>query len=300
MGKVFAIIFIIIFFFSCGRKSGDILLPRTQNDSVYIKSLFVLDSSRSNYRDTVLKFYFEYDANKRISQISEFRWEDATNNFKFSSEVNFSYQGLDTLPSMLLTTIRYNSVLYDTIYLTYSNGRIIRDSSAYGIPGSPKSYVLFNFRQLNNNVFESNFIDSVNGFVAYRERAYSFVNWQNGNLLSERDTFGFDTPPTGFAQSMDYTYDQRPNPLRKAFLNFPSQPFNSRALTMAHGNWYLKFFANRSANNILTERYNPGNDFVSWNYTYGSNGMPQKAIRYTGTANSWTSIFKVYYYYTSF
>lgn len=283
--------FSIFLIFSCQREVIEDSQVQNQNDSVYIKSLVILDSFVLSANDTAFKFFFDYDSQKRLNRLREFHY--VSNTIDFTSDVRFSYSGNDTLPSVLYVYSIYSLPVYDTVYLSYNNGKIVKDSSAYGTPGSPKSFVKFDFLQVSNNLYTGSYIDSVFGFQASRTTLNSNVNWQNGNMVAEKDTIQYVSGPTYF-QSKDYTYDQNPNPLRKAMLNFPTTGFYFNTTSMAHGNLYLKAFVNNSANNILTEIYNPGNELTTWVYTYGANGLPKISIRQRASR-----LRKVIYDYTS-
>lgn len=286
-------IILIAYFSSCQKEIDFNSNTKIQSDSIYIKSFYILDSLRPPGQDTVLKFLFDYDNQKRIGRLREYHYDYPVNPVNFTSDVRYSYAGNDTLPSILYSYAYYFAPVYDTVYLSYSNGQILRDSSAYGVPGSPRSFVRYNFQQVNSSSYTGSYIDSVVGFQATVKTVNSFVNWQQGNLVAEKDTIHFTGGPDN-VQSKDYTYDQKINPLRKAVLNFPITAFYFNTFTMAHGNSYLKAFVNNSANNILTETISPGFDLVTWSYLYTSNGLPKSATRKVSG-----SVYKIYYYYTS-
>lgn len=277
---------LLICFSSCQKEIVWKLNNRTQSDSIFIKSVFIIDTVSFGDRDTIFKFLFDYDDVGRISRIKEYgSYESMANTYRFQSDIKFTYLGSDTLPSVLYIVSSFNLTVFDTVYLTYNNGVIIKDSSAYGILGAPASFVLFSFRELGNNRIQGSYIDSTIGVSALRNNVNSSINWQSGNLLSEKDTFIYTMPVSSFIEDKEYTYDQKPNPLRKALLNFPMIAYystNSNSLTMAQGCWYLKSFFTKSVNNILTETRNPGNEVTTWDYTYKPNGLPKKAIRYRG------------------
>lgn len=284
-------IILLICFSSCQKEIDWSVNNPAQSDSTYIKSVVILDSFVSSPNDTALKFFFDYDSQKRLSRLREFHY--VSNTIDFTSDVRFTYPGNDTMPSILHIISTYGSSLYDTVYLNYTNGKIVRDSSAYGFPGSPRSFARYDFSQVGNDLYAGSYIDSVVGFQSARSTVNSYVNWQNGNLVAEKDTIHYPGGPDNF-QSKDYTYDQRPNPLRKAMLNFPTTAFYFNTVNMAHGNMYLKAFVNSSSNNILTELNNPGNELTTWDYIYGTNDLPKQALRHRAS-----SLRKVLYSYIS-
>lgn len=157
-----------------------------------------------------------------MNRLREFHY--FANAVDFTSDIRFSYSGNDTVPSVLYAYHNYSQPIYDTVYLNYNNGRIVRDSTVYGVSGSPKSFVKFDFLQVSNNLYTGSYIDSVAGFQSSEATVNSSVNWQNGNLIAEKDTIHY-VGGSDYIQSKDYTYDQRPNPLRKALLNFPTTVF---------------------------------------------------------------------------
>jgi hypothetical protein len=285
------VISIALLFTSCQREIDWGLINKTRSDSIYINSLVILDSFIASPNDTAVKFLFDYDNQKRLSRLREFHY--VSNTTDFTSDIRFSYTANDTLPSVLYSIASYNYPVYDTAYLSYITGKITRDSSAYGISGSPKSFVKIDFLQSGNGLYTGNYIDSVAGFPSSSISVNSYVNWQNGNLLTEIDTLHFPGAADQI-ESKFYTYDQKPNPLHKALLSFPITAYYFNTLTSAHGNWYLKAFVNYSANNILTELYNPSNELITWVYTYGANGLPKLAIRQRAL-----SLRKVLYNYIS-
>lgn len=276
---------------SCQREIDDVN-SGTQSDSIYIESAIILDSSLViPPNDTLFKFLFEYDIQKRVKRLREFQYLNGV--IDFTSDVKYFYIGNDSLPSILQTVSTSGlSSVYDTVYLSYdTNGKILRDSSSYGVPGSPKSFVKLDFRQQGNNLIYGNYIDSVAGFAATRETINSFCNWQSGNLINEIDTFNYIVgQPPGYIVTKTITYDQNVNPFRKILLNFPTTGFYSHTLTMAHGNWFLKEFANNSKCNFLTEVINPGNYVRTYSYTYSPEGLPVKAVRSSGP-----TLYKIHY-----
>ena len=78
--------------------------------------------------------------------------------------------------------------------------------------------------------------------------------------------------------------------------NYPENPkgYTKVDVPTDHGNWFLKTFANNSANNILTEITTTGNDVTTYTYIYSSAGLPIKAVISKGQ-----SFYKIHYYYTS-
>lgn len=293
--RFFFIFIIISVITSCQREIDDVS-STTQSDSIYIESAIILDSSLVTLpNDTLFKFLFEYDIQKRVRRLREFQYVNGV--IDFSSDVKYFYIANDSLPSVLQTvSTNGSSTVYDTVYLTYGNsGKILRDSSSYGVPGSPKAFVKLEFQQQGNNLIYGNYIDSVAGFAATRETINSFCNWQSGNLFNEIDTFNYIIgQPPGYIKTKIFSYDQNVNPFRRILLNFPTTGFFSYTLTMAHGNWFLKEFANNSKSNILTEVINPGNYVRTYSYTYSPAGLPVKAVRSSGP-----TLYKIHYYYTS-
>jgi hypothetical protein len=283
-------------FSSCRRDVDESTNNIIQSDSGYIKSLIIINPQFPSPVDTLFKFLFDYDVQKRISRVREYSYEynSTTQGINFKSEIKFSYNGIDTVPARLFVRATYNSSSwFDTVDLKYNNGMVREDSVTFATLGSPVSFIKFNFQELGNGSWTGNYIDSVPGHQATTHTMRSFVNWQNGNLVAERDTFYNSGVPGNFL-SKDFTYDQHPNPLKRAMLNVPTTAYHLNWVTSAHGNWYLRAFVNNSANNILTQLHNPGAYYDTWTYTYRPDGLPVKAFR----SNS-GGVWDVYYSYTT-
>jgi hypothetical protein len=285
--------------YSCHKENQGSTANAAESDSIYIKSIIVIDTAWFGDRDTLFKFYFEYDGSKRISQLKEFgSYDRPTNLFWFKSDVKFTYFGADTLPSVLYSRSSYYADFFDTVYLTYNNGTIIKDSSACGLQGSPPSFFRSNFQDIGGNRLQVMTIDSTQGFPSDMKTASSYVNWVGGNLISEKDTVWVHSMPGIYRlDNKNYIYDQHPNPLRRVLLRFPTTVNYSNWITMSNGSTYLKNFASSSVNNFLTEANSIGLnsiDIVTWNYTYRANGLPEKAIRQSGSA-----MYKFIYTYTA-
>src|SRR5688572_13799274 len=123
----------VIFFSSCQREIDGSQNGTTQNDSVYIQSLIILDTTRPAGQDTIFKYQFFYDAAKRLSKRVSFEyWSMSPPPVLVKTENLFSYQGSDKVPSVIYTdVVNYvnpGSSYKDTLFFFYQNGMIVKDS----------------------------------------------------------------------------------------------------------------------------------------------------------------------------
>lgn len=295
MKKHFQILLIFFAFVTgCAKNESNTPDPAPPlQDSTYIASMVMLSTSPP--RDTIIKTSFYYDAQKRLSRLSEVQYSSTPpyNAIEFSGEIRYQYNGADTLPSLLLCRSVYltHPAWYDTVRLTYQNGEIIKDSSAYGAPGTPPAYKVMNFLRIGSNNYTATFIDSVVGFSAYRQELKAGVNWQNGNLISASDTMG--TAISNYS----FTYDTHPNPLRKILFKFLSPGFawNYHG-DPVFGSWFLngEFYA-ATVNNIVIERRPVSIEVIYRQFEYLPNGYPKSMV----SSLNGLPFSKVEFFYTS-
>lgn len=263
----------------CSRNDGNTPdpVPPVQ-DSTYVAMLVM--TSTSPPRDTNIKIIFAYDGQKRLSKLTEYRYSQTVpyNVIELAAEIRYQYNGTDTLPSLLLGRSVYLSAppWYDTVRVSYLNGEIRRDSSAYGAIGGPPAYKLMNFNRTGSSTYSATFIDSVAGFTAYRRELRAGVNWQNGNLLSASDTIG------SAILNYSYMYDTHPNPLRRTLFKFLSPGFGwNYPSDPVFGSWYLnRLFYTSTTNNIIFEQGPVASEIYSRQYEYLPNGYPKRMIYY--------------------
>ncbi len=254
---------------------------QSPNSFKVIKQIIVKDTSTPFSKDTFLLCNFSYDASKRLSVFEEYSY--VPNNVLFSKTIfSHSYLGADTLPSTIFITYTQFSpsmparTVYDTLFLTYQDGVIAKDSSSssdfYGL-----IYDVYNFTKITVNHYKVKYKTYHSVFGISQDSFSVYANWVNGNLLREVDTLG------GFAiNDFEFSFDNHHNPFRAAFPRIPTPTirYNPSGDPFIFGPLYLKSFATSSANNTVTRKNNLfTNELTTCNYTYGPDGLPESALR---------------------
>jgi hypothetical protein len=88
--RFFFLLIILSAITSCQREIDNVN-SSTQGDSIYIESVIILDSSLvTQPNDTLFKFFFEYDIQKRVKRLREFQYVNGA--IDFTSDVRFLYR----------------------------------------------------------------------------------------------------------------------------------------------------------------------------------------------------------------
>ncbi len=283
-----ALIFIsaILFLTSCQKEvDGDIPRVSTGNDSTFIEQFTMLDTVFVAGSDTIFKFNFLYDGNKRLDSYTYLEYDpgiSGANRILLKNVSTYSYMGSDTLPFRVISNYSHfqdpSRNRIDTLYLFYQSGMVVKDSVIN--PGN--GYVSNEFIRLSNTRYLLR-----EDLGVYIDTNYSYVKWQNGNLLKEIDSIWIWSSSSWDNSTHEFTYDNKLNPFRSLSLRYPT-PQSDQA-----GYFPLESLGLvPSNNNILTSTYDNGLP-ESWSYVYGSNNLPSIA-RY----NDGSSGYKLFYQYT--
>lgn len=295
---VLLIIVSVVFFPSCSREADWNSQEIVNIDSTLIDQIVVLDTTPIQI-DTLLKCKFSYDEYKRLHTYEENSY--LSNNFLYYKTTfrNF-YSNSDTLPQIVfIKNVQYNnnipnSISYDTLFLSYQDGFVVRDSSSR-IESGELGYNVYTFSRQSDWVFKVKYKIYAPGFGITEDSLAVFANWQNGNLIQEIDSLN-GAPINDFR----FSYDNKPNPFHKAFLKIPTPGVRFWPLgdPFIFGPLYSKFYATSSRNNLVSQRdiYNNSIAPTSYNLIYGTNGLPQSAFRYISSAP--LSVQKYIYQYT--
>ncbi|HEY6064140.1 MAG TPA: hypothetical protein VIV35_11055, partial [Chitinophagaceae bacterium] len=284
---------------SCNKTGNNLTNPVT-NDSLTIQQILIFDTSIYTY-DTLLKCKFAYDGNKRIDYFEETSYTtQGGNNLSMKTTFKNLYIGSDTLPQIIFIDILLynnnptNAHMFDTLFLTYQNGIVVRDSSSR-IQSGNLAYSVFTFLKLNNSNYKVNYKSYTPGFGFANDSFFVFTNLQNGNLIQEIDTLhGF--PVNNF----EYLYDNKPNPFKNIFPKIPTPvvgyDHNYGGDVFIFGPIYSSYYATSSVNNMISaDNHRYIGEIANYNITYGVNGLPQTAIC---THTSSNSVQKYVYQYT--
>jgi hypothetical protein len=204
----------------------------------------------------------------------------------YRSEIYYTYPASDSVPKTIIgkyfdyqtPAANYN----DTISYEYQNAVISKDSA--GVPAS-------NYITLYNRLTASRYqliIKSSGPLGTSSDTSYANVVRQNNNLISEIDSVWLAALPGWDITQHQFTYDNKPSPLRRAMIPYPVETFP----VPDNVNDFFEGFANYSINNILT--WQDGTNLYTTQYIYRTNGLPDKAFY-----NDGIDIFKVIFRYTS-
>lgn len=215
---------LVLLMISCQQEPDDVLPdpdPSGEGDSTYLKMVISLDTSKPSGADTSIKYVFTYDAQKRLEQVLIFEYYPGTPGVRFEHLEKRFYSGSDTLPYKMVTYFddAPTSASIDTIYFTYHNGVLIKDSiiSYQGTRLDDVSTTTFH-QLANNRLYAIRKVES-DGILVSRDSLTSTQTWQNGNLRSQQDTLFLP----GGIHTWDFQreFDNNPNPLRRTTLPYP-------------------------------------------------------------------------------
>lgn len=257
---------------------------RTQSDSS-ISKFVLLDTSFTSGMDTDVLITFTYDVNKRLNKMSNIYFTPGSAIREAIRDYYFNYAGNDTVPYRLIEN--YQDLLtsgnfWDTSYYFYQNGILVKDSA-----------IEFNGHYVNTytklSASRCRVVKLMVGMPpSLSDTCFSYINWQNGNLLAQIDSeYLFQPPILANIEHNLITYDTRPNPLRKLFIPYPVPLYP----TIVYNQYLTQFGITPSINNVLSWQNDNGAYTIS--YTYNSVGLPK-----TARSPSGGSTIKTMYYYT--
>ncbi len=258
----------LVLFTSCQKEADwDLASPQT-NDSLYIRKYIVIDTTLTPGADTVRIFDFQYNAQKRLSGFIHTVYEPGVpgpGRIRGSYTYAYTYNGSDTLPGKI--TEDFNDILIpannykDTVYYFYQGGTVVKDSS-----GDATEYFVDEIIKLSSTRTLLRQRNLVPPFGLSIDTTFIFTNWQNGNLLQQKDSLWL--PLMGFYDISDYTaqYDTKPNPFKRMLLPY-SIPFNKDIYGFS-----LEGIAPPTVNNIIFFDGDAGS--LTTRYQYRADGLP--------------------------
>jgi len=282
----FAFIASATFFLSCQKEynPGDII-PRptdsiTTNDGTLLVKYVEIDSTPGVGTDTSMIINFEYDEQKRLTELNIFRSDDTTTTERTLHKYAYQYNGADTFPyKILYTTIEVN----DTSYLFYNTeGKLILDStfSKHGtspVRLSKTSYKYFNGYFITNTD-EQNSPSSLDS---------NFVTNSNGNMTSlSAAIYSLPDMLLLYKYNYSFSYDNHPNPFYNIpamhstmpVLGYPSSPIGvlqKNNPTYISGN---EATFNTTTTETITYTYQP-NGYPSAFYSSSLNTLDNTGLR---------------------
>ncbi len=265
----------LIFFVSCQKENTGNPLPPPVIDSSYPSQIISLDTNYTTGLDTAYITKFSFDAQKRIQLLVN---EIVDNGVSYPAshsaleEYTYFFNGTEVVPYKLArkyTNYSPFQISYDTLFFTYSEGFVSRDSIPHGL-----DYEVYELNKVNsasyrirtktyNNTTHSLSIDT----------AYGHVNWSGGNLLTETDSTWIRGLNSWSVINRSYSYDSHANPLSKFIIPFPVPTMVYFAYNSFNS------FSTSTPNNLIHAQDNSGSTDLS--YTYNASGLPV-IIRQTG------------------
>lgn len=259
-------------FTSCQREVDGTLTPDSFTDSS-LSRVVVLDTTAfAAGLDTAQTVELLYDGSGRLITFHSVYYNPGVSGagrIDADEEIRYQYNGTDTLPAKLFskyTPVSTGVSIYDTSFLTYSDGMVARDSFF-----SAPDYVVAEFTKLSTNRYKA--LHKINNGIGGQVVDTAFINltYQNGNLIREVDSLWMPGGSGSWAvTSMDVMYDNKPNPLRPIAIPYPA-PFNQFYLSGIG----VAPLSNRSMNNEISEVNNVGTYLELFTYQYGPTGLPK-------------------------
>lgn len=271
-----------------GRLSEDVL-----DDSTTLSKIILLDTTLASGLDTQFVAHFFYDSQARHvgENIVEY---DNISGGRLTYFYRYSYRNNDTLPYKI--SEKYSDDPDDSLisYLTYSNGFIIKDSSADYRAGVALSSKVYLFSTLGGGKYFVTISqnDLTTGLSIVIDSTVYTRGISAGNVVSGLDSTWMNRNPFTLSRvkSFQNSFDNKYSPFGKLSL------------------WYLGFYDNFDnqiyydfgANNLLSEREDflfPSGSANSllYSHTYNVHNYPI-ITRATGSGATGT---KVLYYYTT-
>lgn len=266
-------IFSVLLLVSCQQEPDDVILspsPSGVDDSTFLAAVVELDTTYPLGLDTSGISYFLYDSQKRLVQVRRLYYEPGAVGGTLDSYEKRFYTGNDTLPYKLahyMEDAPTNDEI-DTVFLTYQNGVIIKDSVLFYEGSQLSSTVIHRFKVLSGSRVSVTAHRRIPGQPDFYDSVISHQTWINGNLAAQKDTT-FASPYWGF--NFSYQYDNNPNPLLRFALTYPMTNY------MHNIGDYSDFFARLSINNETgwSEEYTGGQlNHVELSYQYRADGYP--------------------------
>jgi hypothetical protein len=282
-GFITTVIFGITFFSSCQKEvSTDIPDGRVQGgDSIYIKQLVTLDTTKPSGQDTVYNVVLEYDNQKRAVQLTSWFY-GAPNSVTY---IRRFYNGNDTLPFKSITgrTPTFSSSS-DTTFYTYSNGLLVRDSViGLNTAGNVVNIESRNFTITGNDVLlvGRSYASYDPASLLYSNTALYTRTLSNGNIVLQETS---STAVYLFLITDQRTvavYDNHPNPLYRVDFQ---QPLIDEGAQQKNNT--LQF--------TTSDLSGLGSSTTNYSFRYRSDGYPLSSV-YTSAGRT----LKDLYFYTN-
>jgi len=284
-----AAVLMLVYFSSCQKGIDWELEDIVTNDSTDLSKIVVLDTTLATGQDTLFLLNFYYDNQKRKSG-EDFTEIDNSTGMRYTFYYRYFYNNNDTMPYRASEKYSFSS---DSLisHLSYANNFIVKDSTVDFISGSIDDIQVVYYSIISASRYLRRFVryDPISGASTSLDSTHYHRTVNAGNLISGTDSTwqNAGTPILTRANSFQYTYDNKQNPLAPLSL------------------WYLGYYENfddqvfidMGVNNLLSARFDnllPPTSSESQNYShiYNSLNYPMISIVNGGDGN------KALYFYT--
>lgn len=211
---------LIVLSWSCQQEPDDMLPdtdPGTPADSTLLYKFCEIDETLPAGADTTSTMLYSYDNQKRIKRKE---YTDHTSTLPFRVIDDYFYQGADTLPYKAIWWATESNFIYiDTIFYTYANGVVAKDSSISYEPTGMHTVSVETYAISGDNVLAHRVVKVYNGSVLVEEHVSdrSFITRrQNGNIVEQTN---LDDLSDFRYQAV--TYNDKRDPLYKTAVPYP-------------------------------------------------------------------------------
>lgn len=258
---------------SCQKEITQELLTGNSYDSIYIKKIISLDSTKPAGLDTGFTAEYFYDGQKRLIRETETEYGPGASRYIYTDQ--FQYHGTDTLPNRIVST-NNQSADSSIIFLTYSNSLIIKDSIINYTGGIAEPFQIRYFSTIGSSgyLLKTYHFDYLTGLPVLADSITYSRQISDGNCINGTDKY-WDILSGTLVGTITYqnTFDNKKNPFLKLH------------------RWALAYYEN----DILVLNYYGKNNVTSYSYIPnpvnfpGSGGLRNMSLAHTYRADNYPS-----------
>lgn len=277
---------------SCQKEDNSGDDTGTQPDNSALERLVTLDTTYASGMDTLYKYEFTYDAQKRPVKIKITAFEEGTHNVEYETVETRLYNGTSMYPYKITSggTPDYPDEYSIENYLTYNASQVVTLDSVllfyFGNKVDVKRMAYF-AKSPTRYLVERASYDPVTNSLHFKDTTYANVVFTGKNLTSASDS-SYSENLGGLYQVNRYTctFDSKKNAASKLRIPVPVNYFSNG------DDGALSLINTLSSNNITsqstftwTSTAGSQNEVTNYSYEYNANGYPV-IIRYPGLAGS--------------
>jgi len=280
-----ALVMMIAFCSSCQKEVDDSFFTQNPEDTVLLKSVIYLDTTKPSGSDTVYKTEFVYDNSKRV--ISNFAVEFYSPTSSTSFSYNFIYTGNNKIP--LTVTITQSGITGSmTVFPTYNGSSfVIKDSNVWSFSPTDVTIEKYSTTPSGGFVYVLKQKDLTTGTIIDRDSTLYRRTISAGNIISGTDSTYH--PTLGFSLvNYAYAYDAKVNPFGSISSIYPY--LGAYFFT---GDSYILPIGKNNATSFLEAETGGTSVSGTISYTYRSDDYPLTG-KITGYADANKIIFSYY------